>query len=849
MTPERWAEVGRLFDAAQGLTREGRTEFLERECPGDADMRAEVKSLLASLDGAESFLEHPVAEPLRSPLPRGVGSYEIVGKIGHGGMGVVYKAVRRDQGFERLVAVKLVKRGMDTDFILRRFDSERRILAGLDHPNIARVLDGGSTEDALPYFVMELIEGKNVLEYCDEKRLGIAERLALFQRVCSAVQYAHQRLVIHRDIKPGNILVTAEGVPKLLDFGLAKILAVEEKAVDRTETALRLLTPEYASPEQVRGQELTTASDVYSLGVVLYELLTGERPYRLRTRTSEEISGAVLNQEPEKPSSRAPLHRDLDAVVMMALRKEPARRYASAEQLSEDIRRHLEGLPVRARQDSFGYRAGKFVRRHKLGMAAGALVAASLVAGMAISLWQMRAARFERNRAQAEAIRAQETARFLGGLFQGANPVEARGKTLTARELLDRGTERIAHDLDGQPEIQASLLVVIADAYDRVSAPREALALAERSLSLRERVLAPASLGVAEGLHQVGRLRRRLGQPAQALPLLERATALRETLLGPAHRDVAATLRERALTLNDLGRGVDARPLLERAIAIQERVAPAGASLALLYNNFGFLLLEGGDAAAARKAYERSIAVYERTNETDSWGIAMPLVNLGELLRQQEELDQAETLFQRVLAFDEKLFGAESSGVAYALACLGDLKHAKGDSEGGREMLERSLAIYGRVLPPEHPELAAPLTYLGDVCLTQKRPGEARRLFERALAITERAHGPDHPAAAEALVALARALDASGEKGAAEGLLRRALSIQRKTLAASHRALVPTLTALARALLKQNRGAEARPLLAEAVQIARTRLPDRHSQRLAAEEALRAAGGGGRVRS
>src|SRR6266540_1671928 len=332
MTPERWAEVGRLFDAAQGLTREGRTEFLERECPGDADMRAEVKSLLASLDGAESFLEHPVAEPLRSPLPRGVGSYEIVGKIGHGGMGVVYKAVRRDQGFERLFAVKLVKRGTDTDFILRRFDSERRILAGLDHPNIARVLDGGSTEDALPYFVMELIEGKNVLEYCDEKRLGIAERLALFQRVCSAVQYAHQRLVIHRDIKPGNILVTAEGVPKLLDFGLAKILAVEEEAVDRTETALRLLTPEYASPEQVRGQELTTASDVYSLGVVLYELLTGERPYRLRTRTSEEISGAVLNQEPEKPSSRAPLHRDLDAVVMMALRKEPARRYAPAEQ-------------------------------------------------------------------------------------------------------------------------------------------------------------------------------------------------------------------------------------------------------------------------------------------------------------------------------------------------------------------------------------------------------------------------------------------------------------------------------------------------------------------------------------
>ena len=310
MTPERWADVGRLFDAAQDLPPESREAFLEGQCDGDADLKAEVGSLLASLDEAESFLERPATGDARQPRAaarRRVGPYELVEEIGHGGMGIVFKAVRRDQGFERFAAVKLVKRGMDTDFVLRRFESERRILAGLDHPNIARVLDGGSTEDGLPYFVMELIAGVNILEYCEQKALGVSERLSLFRQVCRAVQYAHQRLVIHRDIKPSNLLVTPEGVPKLLDFGLAKVLTREPgETIDRTQTALRILTPEYASPEQVRGVEITTASDVYSLGVVLYELLTGERPYRLKTRNPEEVSGAVLTQEPERPGARPP---------------------------------------------------------------------------------------------------------------------------------------------------------------------------------------------------------------------------------------------------------------------------------------------------------------------------------------------------------------------------------------------------------------------------------------------------------------------------------------------------------------------------------------------------------------
>lgn len=840
MTPERWEQAGRLLLAAREIAPRDRAAFLEVECRGDAELKSELESLLSSLEPAEDFLERPAAGSFVSPdIPRHlVGAYELLEEIGRGGMGVVYKAVRTDQGFERFVALKLVKRGMDTDFILRRFESERRILAGLDHPNIARVLDGGSTEDGLPYFVMELIDGQSILDYCRERTLGTNERLQLFRQVCAAVQYAHQRLVIHRDLKPSNILVTAGGIPKLLDFGLAKVLAQEPgETVDRTKTEFRLLTPEYASPEQVRGEELTTASDVYSLGVVLYELLTGERPYRLKTRAPEELSSAILDQEPSRPSTKARLHRDLDSIVLMALRKEPSRRYASAEQLSEDIRRHLEGLPVKATPDSFGYRAGKFVRRHRVGVAAGILVAVSLVAGLAVSVWQMRVAHSERNRARAQAVRAEETARFLGSVFQGANPVLARGKTVTARALLDKGAERIGRELGGQPGVQASLLVVMSDAYDRLSAPREALALAQRALTLRERVFALRSVEVAESVYQVGRLLHRSGRSKEALPLLERAAALREDLLGPEHPDTAETAYSLAVNLDDLGRSAEARRLLEKTIAIQRRVSPASLILARLYNSLGAVVY-AEDPAGARKAFESSVAAYEKVEDPENWQIAMPLVNLGELSRDDEDFVAAQAYYERVLAIDERVFGVENSNVAYTLAYLGDVKHARGDPEGARRLIERSIALYEKAGAGDRP-LVAPLIYLGNVSLTQKRPAEARAHFERALSIAEKMHGPEHPAVAEALVALARAHDASGESQEAERLLRRALSIQRKALTPENRSLVPTLTLLARVLSETNRAAEARPFLEEAVVIARAKLPERHSQRLAAELALR----------
>jgi serine/threonine protein kinase/TolB-like protein/Tfp pilus assembly protein PilF len=421
MTPERWRCIRRVFEAALERQPGERARFLDEACAGDAPLRAEVEKLLAS-DVADDFMEMPAVDVARTMVPdspaepqtgRRVGLYRIVRGIGHGGMGAVYLATRDDNEYQKQVAIKLVKRGMDTEAILRRFRHERQILADLDHANIAKLLDGGTT-DGLPYFVMDYVEGLPIDVYCDTHRLPTAARLKLFRTVCAAVQHAHEHRVVHRDLKPSNILVTEAGVPKLLDFGIAKVLSSEAAAAPTAEsavTALRPMTPEYASPEQVRGEPITPASDVYSLGVLLYELLTGHRPYRIRSGAPpQEIERVICGGEPERPSVavgrieevpnpqgtdatiitpeavsqtrdgqpsalRRRLAGDLDNIVLTALRKERERRYASVEQLSEDLRRHVEGLPVAARKVTPWYRTAKFVRRNKASAVAAVVTA------------------------------------------------------------------------------------------------------------------------------------------------------------------------------------------------------------------------------------------------------------------------------------------------------------------------------------------------------------------------------------------------------------------------------------------------------------------------------------------
>jgi non-specific serine/threonine protein kinase/serine/threonine-protein kinase len=704
MSADRWTEVCRLFDAAREMPGEERVSFLARECGGDADLQAEVTSLLAKDDGG-SFLDDPAAPGL--PPRRRVGPYELVREIDRGGMGVVYEAVRQDQGFERAVAVKLVKRGMDTDFILRRFEGERRILADLDHPNVARVLDGGSTDDGLPFFVMELIRGKHLLDYCEEKKLDTARKLALFRQVCSAVTYAHQRLVIHRDIKPANILVTEDGVPKLLDFGIAKVLAGDRDAPEsRTETALRVLTPEYASPEQVLGKEITTSSDVYSLGVVLYELLTGQRPYRLAGRAPEEVASAVVSQEPEKPSTRARLHRDLDHIVMMALRKEPERRYASAEQLSEDIRRHLEGLPVRATPDSVGYRAGKFIRRHKAGVAAFTLAAVFLVGGLALALWQMQVARRERSRAEEHLSEVRKLATSF--LFEHHDAIKDLAGSTPARKLLvERGVtylDRLSREAGGDLEFQRELAL----AYERLGnlqaglgnegtlgSTQGALESLRKSLRLRETLAArkPADPkdrnALAQALIGTGNLANKRGAKAESLADFRRSAAIREALvaenpadaglkndLGVSYHFVATGLYESG----DRRGSVEARrreaALFSEVAAAKPGDRKARRNLALAYQYLGSLLTSSGSEALATedlpgglealqkaRPIQEALCAEDAGNATYKKDLSSTYVELGHVLGKMERNEQAAENFRSALAIREALAAADPNDI------------------------------------------------------------------------------------------------------------------------------------------------------------------------------------------
>jgi eukaryotic-like serine/threonine-protein kinase len=503
-----WEQVREIVDAVLELPPEERPRYLDSACP-EPSVRRYVESLVLSYEQAGSFLEQPAVIGDAGPFPRNeadawvgrrIGPYQIIEELGEGGMGAVYRARRADDQYQKQVAIKLVRSGLATSFTLARFKAERQILANLDHPNITRLLDGGATEEGQPYLVMDYVQGLPLDEYCEQHQLPVTERLQLFRTVCSAVQYAHQNLVIHRDIKPSNILVTGAGSPKLLDFGIAKILNPDLATwpASRTMTMVRLLTPEYASPEQLRGASVTTASDVYSLGVVLYELLTGRRPYPLVSGSPEEVAQVVAAIEPERPSRaiiraeevttgrllklapgaanhggegsaqklRHRLSGDLDNIVLMALRKEPQRRYTSVEQFSEDIRRHLEGHPVVARADTFRYRSSKFIKRHARAVTAAILVALSLMAGLAVAIHEAHVARVQRARAERRFNDVRELANSL--MFDIHDAIKDLPGSTSARRLLVDRALRYFDSLAGEAGNDPSLQRELAAGYERV---------------------------------------------------------------------------------------------------------------------------------------------------------------------------------------------------------------------------------------------------------------------------------------------------------------------------------------------------------------------------------------------
>ncbi|MEM9555909.1 MAG: serine/threonine-protein kinase [Acidobacteriota bacterium] len=830
MNPERWQEIETVLHAALEVDERKRVGFLNKTCSGDPDLLEQVRSLLESLGQAGDFLEGAAAElhpdwPAQlaegSDTRRRVGPYKLLGEIGQGGMSTVYLAVRDDREYEQRVAIKLIKRGLDTDSVLRRFRNERQILASLDHPNIARLYDGGTADDGRPYFVMELIEGTSLDDFCDHRRLSVVERIELVRQVSSAVHYAHKNLVVHRDIKPGNILVTDDGVPKLLDFGIAKLLDPESfsQTVDTTRPTMRPMTPRYASPEQLAGQQITTASDVYSLGVLLAKLLTGSVPGEWDAGSADSSCSALPEPESAPPCGRLP--GDLETIVAMALREEPERRYDSVEQLSDDLGRYLEGRPVRAQRDTLGYRAGKFLRRQKVAVAVAAAFLLLVAGFLADRVRQVQETVRQRDRAELERDRAEQVSALLFDLFASFDPAEARGETVTARELLQRGALRVETELADQPLVQAAAFDTIGKVYQGLGLYDQALPLFDGALELRRAELGEDHLEVAASLAALGSLAAASADYPRSEELHRRALAIQRHQYGDEHPEVAATLTALTLALLRQGRYEEARGHQQEALEIQRQVLDEDdPALATSLCTLGHVLFEQGEARAAEELCREALEIRRRALGNDHPEVASSLFNLAIALARQGDFEGAEPLMREALAIRRKVFGEEHPDVASVLHGLGMLLVQTGGMEEAEGLLRRALAMRRELLGENHVDLAKNLSTLASLLRKRGDLEAAAALYREALDIGHRAIGRGHPGQAYALLELGQILMSLGRVGEAEPVLREAYEIRRRALPEASPLTALAATELGRCLTALERYPEAEAFLLEGHRLA-----------------------------
>ncbi|MFL6196243.1 MAG: tetratricopeptide repeat protein [Thermoanaerobaculia bacterium] len=880
MNPDHWLRADEVFAQALERAPEDREAFLDRACAGEPELRRKVERLLAADERDGSFLERPAGELLGILFDADeggrIGPYRLLSRIGGGGMGTVYRARREDEHYQQDVAVKILRSGLQSTEALHRFLSERQILARLEHPNIARLYDGGSTEDGRPYLVMELVEGLPLDEYCDSHRLTVDQRLGLFRRICAAVQYAHQNLLVHRDLKPANILVTSAGEPKLLDFGIAKRLEPDPASDPRrTRTGLRIMTPSYASPEQIKGEPITTASDVYSLGVVLYELLVGRSPYPASAGLPHEIERAICEAEPERPSAalfrgehpsasavaearcarpqalQRRLLGDLDNIVLMALRKDPGRRYGSVAQLSRDLESHLHSLPVRARPETFPYVAGKFLRRHRAGAFTSAVVLL-LIAGFVTSLIA------QGRRVARERDKARYALSFLVNTFKDADPYQTRGERLTAQEILARGEERVARDLSGQPDVQGDLMDAIGQVELGLGRLDRAGRLLERGYELRRKAHGRESVEAAESLEHLGLLEGQRSNPAGAEARLRQALALQRRRLGDRDLRVAGTLNELGEVLVIRAAYGEAERFHREALEIAREVqGPSGPKVAE-----GILLLAdarrgAGDYAEAEKLFRQGLALQRRALGERDPRFQRQQTRFGNTLLDAGKFQEAEALLRRILEEQRRVLGPNHPDVVLTMNSLGDAVHRQGRDQETEAIDREALAIARAHFGPSHTILADLLSNLAGAIDAQDRIPEAipyyqeamevrrrqfgeeswqvaqsmlllagahrmvedypegLRLAERALAILEKVEGPAHPHVAFAEREIAKSYLAQQRFAEAEPHARRSMEIWRRELRPGHPDLARSKTTLARVLIPLGRLDEAEALLRE----------------------------------
>lgn len=895
MSPERWQRVKRLFHDVLEIEPARRAAALAALTREDATLCRDIESLVAAHDSDPAFIEPAggfddrsgTAVPLPAPGAH-IGPYRLTALIAVGGMGAVYRAQRDDAAFEKEVAIKLIRPpGLVRDATqwperLARFQQERQTLALLDHPNIARLVDGGTTADGVPYLVMNYVEGRSIADYCDEKRLSTPLRLRLFLSVCEAVQYLHQHLVVHRDLKPGNILVTRDGVPKLLDFGIAKLLDRDDSEAHWTLTGAGLgpMTPRYASPEQVRGRPITTASDQYSLGVVLYEVLTGRLPYAMEQMSAFEIVRAICEQTPERPSTavsragtttasggttaptpqsvsatrdgrprklRQRLLGDVDTIVLTALNKEPERRYRSVEQMADDIRRHLDGLPILARRDRLGYRLAKFVRRHWVGAGAAAVAIAAMVGATLAATRAAQLAARERDDARqarteaetnlkralaAETAAETETATkrlvtaFVISVFSAADPFASlssgfgRGANVTAGELLQRGAERVESELRDRPLVQAELMDVIGDVFQNLGQFDAAGRCLERALELRRGNLGERDADVAATLQHLGELRRREGESELAERHFREALEIRLYRFGTDDPRTAASWNGLALVLLDQGRLDEAEEQHRRALDTYRRVNANSAHVAIALANYAGMLRARGMTARAVEVQRESLDALQAAHGPNHVDVASCKSNLGVLLFESARYDEAVELCRAALETHEALLRQDHLTKAQSLHNLGSVVAATGRRDEAVQLYQRAIAMREAIGGPDHPALGETLNNLAHLHFVRGDFQSARPLFERCVSIRRGCAPQGSPDLALSLHNLASLQVGLNDLEGAERYFREALAM-RVRLLGDHPETGDTLNNLAGLMNYRGNPTEAEPLYERALELRR----------------------------
>lgn len=825
LEPGRWARVEALFAEALERPEAERASYLEEACGDDRALLEEVKSLLARAqdDPAERFgaVERVARELLATTGAAGegrrLGPYRLEEEIGRGGMGVVFRGVREEGGFQQTVAVKVLPGALFQPEAIRRFENERRILASLEHTNIARLLDGGSTPDGVPYVIMEYVDGRAIDRYVEESGLDFADRVWLFLAVCDAVRHAHRSLVVHRDLKPSNILVTSDGVPKLLDFGIAKLIAPD--ANDDGHTRTGIMTPRYASPEQLRGEPVGTSTDVYSLGMVFYRLLAGVHPLQDSGDSRPDAGDLVqrlLRERPSAPSARSGdrrLRGDLDTIVLKAIREDPEERYSSVEALADDLRLYLADRPISARPPTLRYRARKLFARRRAAVL-GTLAAASIVLVLS-GLFLARLSQ-ERAQAQASAERAERTLDFLTEVFRTTDPWVSSRTDLTALEVVGQGSSRIVEELNAEPEVRAELLSTLGHVYENLGAFDSAQAVFRRALEARESAFGPDAVETAEGLVDLAGTLIEADQFAEAQTLLSRSLDIRRSRLPAGHPDLAETLAQWGVLAQSAGdlQGADTLFLMAQAL-LEEPVEPRPALLGSLLSNRGILLVNLDRIDEALVVLDRAVTV-----RREVWGdrhpeVAVTLNHTARAYEAREQYEEAEATYREILAWGPETLGAEHPMVTTWRNNLAVVLRATGRAAEAIDLQLQVVDAWRDAYGTMHGDVAVGLNNLGNLYGEAGLLDEGQAALEEALAISQALLGNDNAMVATHSRNLARLAWRRGEYLVAASMQERVLEMDRRHRGPEHEVVAGDLTGLGEYFLFADRIDDAGPPLRE----------------------------------